>query len=217
MPRIRDAERTRGRVISAAAKEFSLKGYDATTLSAVARRANVSKQLLSHHFPTKEALFEAVHNEKFRPIQQWVEGLPDDPRHLAAARFNKRKDNMDYMRFLVWEAARGKSRAVPGERDRQKSISEYGKAIKQAQIDGKLTSDFDFRMIHLAALSLATFPLTFTQLTRLVTGRNSDDPKFQMEWTRFLEMLGERLFASDEAGSTSLERSQKPSKFESVR
>jgi TetR/AcrR family transcriptional regulator len=194
MPKIRDAERTRRRVITAAATEFSLRGYDGTTLSAVARRAKVSKQLLSHHFRTKEALFEAVHNEKFRPIQQWAESLPDDPRHLAAARFSKRKDNMDYMRFLVWEAAGANNRAVPAERDRQKSVSDYGEAIRRAQRNGKLTTDFDFRLIHLAVLSLATFPLTFTQLTRLVTGKDSSDPKFQREWTKFLNEIGERLF-----------------------
>jgi TetR/AcrR family transcriptional regulator len=194
MPKIRDAERTRRRVITAAATEFSLRGYDGTTLSAVARRAKVSKQLLSHHFRTKEALFEAVHNEKFRPIQQWVESLPEDPRHLAAARFSKRKDNMDYMRFLVWEAAGTNNRTVPAERDRQKSVSEYGEAIRRAQRNGKLTTDFDFRFIHLAVLSLATFPLTFTQLTRLVTGKDSGDPKFQREWTNFLKEIGERLF-----------------------
>ena len=34
--KVRAPERTRRRVINAAAKEFSLKGYDGTTLSAVA-------------------------------------------------------------------------------------------------------------------------------------------------------------------------------------
>jgi TetR/AcrR family transcriptional regulator len=193
---VRAPERTRRRVIEAAAKEFSLKGYDGTTLSAVARRAKVSKQLLSHHFRTKENLFETVHSEKFRPAAHWSETLPDDPRHLIAARFRKRAGNVDYMRFLAWEAASKSNRTVPREKDRQKSVSEYGAAIRKMQRDGHLPADVDYRMIQLATFSLATYPLTFTQITRLVTGRAGTDPKFQRDWAAFLEWVGERLFAT---------------------
>ena len=48
---IRDRDRTRQRILDAAAREFAARGYDATTMSAVARRGKVSKQLLQHHFP----------------------------------------------------------------------------------------------------------------------------------------------------------------------
>lgn len=194
MERVRDAGRTRRRVIEAAAKEFSVKGYDGTTLSAVARRAKVSKQLLAHHFGSKEALFRTVHDERFRPIKDWAQTLPENPKHLIAERFRKRTDNIDYMRFLVWEAASARNRTIPGERDRQKSVTDYGKSIRAAQRRGDLPNDMDYRFIQLAALSLATFPLTFTQLTRLVTGKDGTDPKFQREWSKFLERIGETLF-----------------------
>jgi TetR/AcrR family transcriptional regulator len=195
MGRVRDPERTRRRVINAAAKEFAMKGYDGTTLSSVARRAKVSKQLISHHFGTKEALFLQVHDEKFRPSLHWRETLPDDPRHLIAARFKKRADDLEYIRFLAWEAASARNRTIPGERDRQERISEYGAAIRDMQQQGHLPLEFDHRLIQLATLSLATYPIAFGQITRLVTGKDATDPKFQRAWARFLEKIGEILFA----------------------
>src|SRR5579875_177771 len=88
--RRRDPERTKRKLVDAAALEFAERGFDGTTLSAVARRARVSKQLLHHHFGSKEALFQEVHDQKFRPDVSWQETLPDDPTELIAARFARR-------------------------------------------------------------------------------------------------------------------------------
>lgn len=192
--RRRDPERTRRRVIDAAAREFSLRGFDGTTLSAVARRAKVSKQLIAYHFGSKERLFEQVHEEKFRPPAHWSETLPENPAHLLRERFRKRLDDADYIRFLVWEAASMRNSTIPGRRERQQRICDYGEAIRRMQQDGLLPAEFDYRMIHLATLSLATYPLAFGQITRMVTGRDGNDPAFQREWMAFLQLLGERLF-----------------------
>ena len=48
-------------------------------------------------------------------------------------------------------------------------------------------------MIQLAVLALATYPVAFGQMTRLVTGHAPNDPKFQRKWYEFLRALGERL------------------------
>jgi hypothetical protein len=52
----------------------------------------------------------------------------------------------------------------------------------------------DWRLIQLATLSLATYPLAFSQITRLVTGKEAINPEFQAEWTEFLRRLGGKLF-----------------------
>jgi TetR/AcrR family transcriptional regulator len=199
----RDPERTRRRVINAAAKEFSLRGFDGTSLSAVARRAKVSKQLIAHHFGTKERLFEQVHEEKFRPRAHWSETLPENPAHLLAARFQRRADDLEYIRFLTWEAASMRNSTIPGRRERQERISEYGEAIRQMQEKGLLPGEYDYRFIQLAALSLATYPIAFGPITRMVTGRDGTDPSFQRDWMAFLERIGERLFPADGAPARS--------------
>jgi AcrR family transcriptional regulator len=192
--RPRDAARTRSRVIDAAAKEFSLRGYDGATLTGIARRAKVSKQLIHHHFRSKEALFREVHDIKFRPTHHWRDTLPDDPRDLLAARFEKRKRDLDYARFLAWEAASARHRSIPGAEERRARVAEYGQAIRDMQQAGKLPPELDWRLIQLATLSLATYPMAFTQITRFVTGKDATDPEFQTAWTAFLRQVGARLF-----------------------
>ncbi len=64
-----DGLRNRERVLEAAKKIFSAGGSDAS-LEAVARDAGVGIGTLYRHFPTREALFEAVYR---REVQQLVE------------------------------------------------------------------------------------------------------------------------------------------------
>jgi AcrR family transcriptional regulator len=74
-----DAVRNRERVLEAAKAVFSAGGPDAS-LEAVAKRAGVGIGTLYRHFPTREALFEAVYR---REVQQLSE-LPDQLKGEAA-------------------------------------------------------------------------------------------------------------------------------------
>ncbi len=74
-----DAVRNRERVLAAAKAVFSAGGPDAS-LEAVARRAGVGIGTLYRHFPTREALFEAVYR---REVEQLVE-LAEELKSAAA-------------------------------------------------------------------------------------------------------------------------------------
>lgn len=194
MGKIRDSKRTRQRILNAAAKEFSERGFNGVALSAIARRARISKQLIHYHFRSKERLFQEVHDLKFRPAAELQELLPREPADLIAERFQRRAGDVDYIRFLTWEAASGRGHTVPGHAARQRRIADYGAAIRLMQAEGKLPEDLDYRLIQLAILSLATYPMAFGQITRLVTGRAATDARFQREWYEFLRRIGHRLF-----------------------
>jgi AcrR family transcriptional regulator len=56
-------EATRGQLIVIATRMFAEHGYEDTSIEAVLREAGVSRGSLYHHFPSKEALFEAVAEE----------------------------------------------------------------------------------------------------------------------------------------------------------
>jgi AcrR family transcriptional regulator len=60
-PRTDRAVATRARLIEIAAELFGERGYEGTSIDEVLERAEVSKGALYHHFPSKEALFEAVY------------------------------------------------------------------------------------------------------------------------------------------------------------
>src|ERR1700720_4232249 len=73
-----DAVRTRERVLEAAKGVFSAGGADAS-LEAVAKRAGVGIGTLYRHFPTREALFEAVYRREVELLRALAEPLRREP------------------------------------------------------------------------------------------------------------------------------------------
>src|SRR3979411_448085 len=69
-----DAVRNRERVLEAAKSVFSAGGPDAS-LEGVARRAGVGIGTLYRHFPTREALFEAVYRREVEQLGELAEQL----------------------------------------------------------------------------------------------------------------------------------------------
>ena len=73
-----DARRNRERVLKAARAVFSAKGRDAH-LEDVARRAKVGVGTVYRHFPTKDALLEALAREQFDLLTQWAREAEEQP------------------------------------------------------------------------------------------------------------------------------------------
>ena len=195
MGKLRDRERTRERILEAAKGVFTEKGYDAASVSEIARRVGASKQLVHHHFGSKEALFREVHLAKFRPQVEWTEALSDEPGELLAQRFAQRAADPDYTRFLTWEAASGRGN-VPGREARKRRQRETAAVLKKMQTDGRLDGDVDPALMQLAIVALTTYPLAFGQNTRLITGSSPGDPSFQRAWSEFLRSVGPGLFGA---------------------
>lgn len=80
-----DAVRNRERVLAAAKAVFSKGGADAS-LEAVAKRAQVGIGTLYRHFPTREALFEAVYRREVRQLSELAEQLKDETSPVEALR-----------------------------------------------------------------------------------------------------------------------------------
>ena len=80
-----DAVRNRERVLEAAKAVFSAGGPDAS-LEAVARRAGVGIGTLYRHFPTREALFEAVYRREVQQLGELAEQLTSEAAPVDALR-----------------------------------------------------------------------------------------------------------------------------------
>jgi AcrR family transcriptional regulator len=80
-----DAVRNRERVLESAKAVFSAGGPDAS-LEAVAKRAGVGIGTLYRHFPTREALFEAVYRREVEQLAGLAEQLKGDIAPVEALR-----------------------------------------------------------------------------------------------------------------------------------
>lgn len=80
-----DSIRNRERLLDAAKAVFSAGGPEAS-LEAVARRAGVGIGTLYRHFPTREALFEAVYRHEVEQLAELAETLKTDAPPAEALR-----------------------------------------------------------------------------------------------------------------------------------
>src|SRR6202047_1046534 len=80
-----DAVRNRERVLEAAKAVFSAGGAEAS-LEAVARSAGVGIGTLYRHFPTREALFEAVYRREVQHLADLAEQLKQEAQPVDALR-----------------------------------------------------------------------------------------------------------------------------------
>jgi AcrR family transcriptional regulator len=78
---------TRAHLIEVATRLFADRGYDGTSIEAVLTESGASRGSLYHHFPGKEALFEAVlENVGTRIAAQVAEAMRDGGDPLAESR-----------------------------------------------------------------------------------------------------------------------------------
>lgn len=80
-----DSVRNRDRLLDAARVVFSTGGPDAS-LEAVARTAGVGIATLYRHFPTREALFQAVYRREVDQLVDLATRLPDEAAPVEALR-----------------------------------------------------------------------------------------------------------------------------------
>jgi AcrR family transcriptional regulator len=185
---LRNPQRTRERILAAALKEFSAKGFAGARVDAIARRAAINKRMLYHYFGDKEALFKAVLRRKVSERQAWAETLSGDPAETLSFWFTAACKDMDWVRMLEWEGLQHDGKVID-EKERLETVARGLDRIRQRQARGLVSNELDPRQIMLAMRSLTMFPAAFPQLTRLIIGRPLHDPVFQKERVEFLKKI----------------------------
>ena len=184
---VRNPERTRGRILSAALQEFAANGFAGARVDAIARRAAINKRMLYHYFGNKEHLFREVLRRKITERQASADGLSGDPAESLPFWFKLSCRDADWVRLLEWEALQdADKKLIDGNSRRALAMRALGR-IRQQQALGHLSGEFEPGQLLLAMRSLTMFPLAFPQLTRLVTGQPVSDPHFQKKYAEFLK------------------------------
>jgi AcrR family transcriptional regulator len=86
-----DVERTRAKLMRAAAELFYEAGVPTTGVNEISARAGVGKQTLYQHFGSKDGLLEAVLTERSERVVRWLREAAtasDDPRERVLAVFD---------------------------------------------------------------------------------------------------------------------------------
>jgi AcrR family transcriptional regulator len=188
---VRDPDRTRRRILDAALKEFSARGFAGARVGGIARRAEVNKRMLYHYFGDKEGLFRAVLRHKISERRSRVEAQisENEPVSRMPLWFRQNCQDIDWVRLLAWESLQTAGDKVLDEKERRRITRQARARIRQKQAAGQLRNDVAAAHLQLAKVSLSMFPMALPQIARLILGRSPHDPKFQREYAQFLETI----------------------------
>ncbi len=187
----RDPKRTRGRILSAALREFSAQGFAGARVDRIARRARVNKRMLYHYFGKKDDLFREILRRKLGEQVTWLAVAPEDPAESLPYWFDIACRETDWVRLMEWEALRAGNGQVIGEEERRQAFGRGIAKFRERQAKGLISKDLDPGHALLSMMALTTFPLAFPQLTRLVTGLAPTDPAFRKQRSAFLRRLAD--------------------------
>lgn len=189
-----DTEGTRRRLRDAALVEFAARGFDGTTVGAIATRAGVNKERLYSYFGDKRALWELVLATELERLASAVTfstvGLGDIG-EIAGAMFDYHTAHPQLGRLLQWEGLQdGQPADVVGRTTHYRDKVER---LASAQREGLLDSALDPAHLVFALIALAAWWQTVPQLAEMITGAGPDDPQERARRRRFVVEAARRL------------------------
>ena len=193
MGELRNAERTQNNILEAAKREFFDKGYKGARIESIAQNAGVKKQLIYHYFKGKAELLQAVLADSMNNEPEWVSQIPDNPLHVAEHRYRVNSQvRTDFIKFTAWEALELQAEPTSWNKGGEIALQAYASYWKAQQDKGVVPIEMEPELLALALTALTTYPIIFSNITRIMTGLESTDPDFQVKWSAFLTKLSER-------------------------
>ncbi|SPE35007.1 Transcriptional regulator, TetR family [Candidatus Sulfopaludibacter sp. SbA3] len=173
-PRLHAVER-RQQLLETALDCFSRQGFKGTTTKEIAAAAGVTEAIVFRHFPSKQALYEAVldYRHESAEMQEWLAKTKDcmdrgddaGLLHAIALKIlESHRRDARLQRVLLFAALEGHEHGLAHHR--QISIPVYEllcQYVARRQSEGKL-QDYDPGMILVAIAGMATHFATMTQM-----------------------------------------------------
>ena len=194
-------------LLDAALACFAEHGIQSTSLRTIAKRGHVTPAMLHYHFGTKDALVNAVVEQRIMPALASIRGAvdgseSDDPSAVVTAFLRaalKLGDTAPWLpplwvREVLIEG--GMLRAVMIERVADVLPRVLANRFAQAQSKGSLNLRLDHRLMVVSLLGLSLFPLAAAPLWRSIFAADDIDSDRLLEHTLALILPG--LEPSDE-------------------
>jgi AcrR family transcriptional regulator len=143
--RLKAAER-RASILAVAKVLFADKGYPGVSVDEIAARLGVSPAVLYRHFPSKEALYEAVLSEIAAKRESYVEAVLAGPLDFASVLRRMTRlyveivvRDPDYLRMELMSAMEGAQAAKSFFENRWRSFADYIEfGLKELAAEGRV-------------------------------------------------------------------------------
>ena len=193
--RERNPERSRERLLDAALGEFADHGYAGARVEAIARRAGLNKQLISHHFGGKRGLYESVMRERRLKGGGELDGATAEAPETLAMFFERARQDPEWVRVLLWEALDDPEDGggVTGIEDRRARYGERIAWIEAEQSAGRLPADLDPTLLCVSLLGAALYPLLLPDVCEVMTGQRPDSDDFAERYRNHLARMARHL------------------------
>ena len=193
-PRSRKAQReeTRGAALAAAEELFAARGFEGTSMSAIAEAAGVPVPLIVYHFGSKLGLWQAVVDAVFARLNARVAetdaALAEDVSR-AALRASIRAhvasviENPSYMRLTLKEGTEASPRlAWMVERHQKPFSARIVAVVERAQAAGLLPPDADPMQLKYLIAGAVSLPFALAPEYAAMTGQDVTDDAFAEEY-----------------------------------
>jgi AcrR family transcriptional regulator len=173
-----DARRNRRRVLDAARQRFAEHGVDAQ-VDDIARAAGVGVGTVYRHFPTKDALLEALAADRFARLTEWAtEALSDPDAWQGFCEFLRRSAELQASDRALSAVLSERDSFVGAARESDELIDATQALVDRAQDAGALRADITAHDIAMLMCGLGSS-----------CGPHGFAAKHGMGWERYLEII----------------------------
>ena len=184
-------------ILEAAITEFSTKGFSGARVDAIARNAEVNKQLIYYYFDSKVGLYEAVLGQLIARSSERMD--VGDPHPSLSAAVKAHIDRLlgqggtEWIRFWLWEALEANPQGTGRDADRARAWARWVKQVERAQEHGEISKRFDAKMLALALNSIIVTPYMTPIVTKLITGMEPGNDAFKSQQLTLVRNLLDSL------------------------
>jgi len=170
MRKPKSPEANRARILAAAIAEFAARGYDGTSMDAIAGRTHTTRALINYYFGSKEKLYLAVLQNVYSEIREAENELdldhlppPQAMRRIVEFTFDYYVQHEYFVRLVVAEnQAKGAhlKRSPALRRLNRPIVDRLGGVIARGRAGGDFRLDVDPLDVHMAIAALGMFNVT---------------------------------------------------------
>lgn len=181
------------RLLDSAAALFGQNGIAATSIAAIARDAKVTPALVHYYFGSRDALVDALVEERIRPLINAATATPDlasdDPRTLLHAFVTAFATLMTthpwlpplYVREVLSEGGQLRERIIGGIA--MPVAKRLAAALTSARKQKRLPADLDPRLLVVSVMALVLFPLAAMPIWKRVFNVSTIRPRQLIDHT----------------------------------